>query len=506
MWQRRWVASGSRPQRSVGGAGAVGPPGPDARCSAAVVDAPAPFPALPDAPWREWPRFRLHGKTLGLAVSPHSPRAPPPLPEPHRPRRRGAGTFQGRRRGRLSGVRLRRAVPAPLLSEGAGLPRTPAPPGLALRPPAWLVRWPPPCPRPTGSPAGKLPGASDAGSLAARPQAEGMEVALRGLQGPRASSEPEAPASAVSSQGFPRGRAEPSVSRERSGRGAGEPAWSLATAPWGSGGVGEQRRPPAQRPPRERAKRGRWAAAGPGQTRGIPRGNGAGRVRPPGGRWTSGNLGGSDPIGAFPSNRPPAPLPPPRCFLRAPQPWSQEGALSGVRPGRVGVEAARPERARSAHAQKPRRRYRAAGKRVAGGGPIPAQAPRCPGPIPGSPAPSRAGRLRPTREGAAGPLGPGHPPPEPGAWSRSGRRPPSGSRACARKPNAGSAVPYLPHGLLPAVCPRGAGRSRCANVGVPSSAPQHLRVPGEPAAHLHNNGTGNTRRRGTHPLSGSWGC
>lgn len=205
-------------------------------------------------------------------------------------------------------MRLRGVVPAPLLSEGAGLPRTPVPPGLVLRPPAWLVRWPPPCPRPVPRLSHRRE-ASASGSLAARPPppAEGMDAALLGLQGPRARSEPEAPPVPSPRQGSTRGRAE-----AQRVLGEAEPRAGDLPGPWrrlpGASGSRGVRRP--VRPPRERADRGGWAEAGPGQTRGIPRGNGAGRVRPPaagGLRGTSAALTQSVPFRPFhPPYAPPA--------------------------------------------------------------------------------------------------------------------------------------------------------------------------------------------------------
>lgn len=305
-------------------------------------------------------------------------------------------------------------------------------------------------------------------------EAEGSAALKAGLRAPalRGRLAPSNPSSASLAGPLPRPDPRPTGSpagtpptasprpppRREVGRSRGQGACLGLGAPGGVGSRGVRR---PVRPPREGAKWGRGAGG-----------------RPRGDVWASAEkrrrrLARSGLL-ASGTSAPPPPAPSPRrCVHGAPQPWSQEGALPGVRPGRVDLEAAGPKRASSAQAQKPRRRFRgcreARGRRRL----CPRASASLPGRIPGSPATSRAG-------GCSDPSGRG----QAGRW---GRDPLSGERRAAshgpggpsRSPEPGSAVPYLP-----------ARPPRRLHARAVPPAPPHPECPQSRAAHLRGKGTG----------------
>lgn len=199
-------------------------------------------------------------------------------------------------------------------------------------------------------------------------------------------------ASAISSPGGSR-REEPSAGQKpyggqkHWGAGAGQVIRGTQGGESESGHSGEGRGAdaparPLDGPPREPAEPTLRCARGKpqGQTFGIPRRNRDGARKGPTFLWPrdSGGTSASSALISCLSLQPTR-----RCPARRPRPLTREGALSWVRRGRAGVEAPRPERADSAHAQKPCRRFR--GCRKARGS-VPAQAPHCPGQSQVSPA------------------------------------------------------------------------------------------------------------------------
>lgn len=134
-----------------------------------------------------------------------------------------------------------------------------------------------------------------------------------------------------------------------------------------------------------------------------------------------------------------------------PQPLPRGGGtLSGAGQSRAGVEALRPERAGSAHAQKPRCRFRGCRKARGQRRLRPRASASLPGRDPGLP-----GCPRPRAGSAPGakrrrPLGPGQP-------SGRARTPFLSADEClrpasppfSRKSNSGNVVPYLPAQLPP---------------------------------------------------------
>lgn len=115
-------------------------------------------------------------------------------------------------------------------------------------------------------------------------------------------------------------------------------------------------------------------------------------------RWNLSVLGSNQSLPLQPTRR---------CPARRPRPATRKGALSWARRGCAGVEAPRPERADSAHAQKPRCRFRGCRKARGQRRLCPRASASLPGPEPGLSGrpPSAAGWRSPRGKGADSHLG-----------------------------------------------------------------------------------------------------